>query len=456
MHSVRWHVAAAAVLALGWTARADVKVVTRIQAIGADFVFDGVPLPSDNDAATAAQFSLVDGAGDSNGGGLDALHDGQVPSSEDQPSKNFFFQPGADGGRLLIDLGRTIAVKRICSYSWHGGSRAPQVYAVYASDGKTAGFELKPKRGTEPAACGWRRVARVDTRSASGEDEGGQCGVRIEDEQGTLGSCRYLLFDVSRTESRDPFGNTFFSEIDVVEAGGPAPTSALVPKKAVRKNFSAENGNYRFTLDATEAPDLAEWGEKVLAPVVQVWYPKLVAALPSDGYRAPTEVVLRFRENMGGTPAAAGGRCIDLNSAWFRQQLRGEALGAVVHEMVHVVQNYGRAHRTNPKPADTPGWVVEGIADYVRWFLYEPQTHGAEITKGNLASSRYDASYRVTANFLNWATQTYDRELVRKLNAMAREGRYDASFWKAETGKSVQELGDAWKAFNARRLNGAP
>ena len=124
--------------------------------------------------------------------------------------------------------------------------------------------------------------------------------------------------------------------------------------------------------------------------------------------------------------------------------------------MTHVVQDYGRARRTNPNAVATPGWVVEGIADYVRWFLFEPQTHGAEITKNNLANARYDASYRITANFLNWVTQTYDKDLVQKLNAAAREGRYAEPLWKAWTGKSVQELGDEWKAFNAQRLGGGP
>lgn len=454
MRAAGLRIGASVVAAWCLTACAEVRVVSRINVSGPDFVFDGVPPPANNDAATSAKFSLVEGVGDANGGSLDALGDGQVPSGEDQPSKNFFFQAGTDGGRILIDLGRLVSVKRICSYSWHGGSRAPQVYAVYASDGKAAGFVQTPKRGVDPAACGWRMVAHVDTRGGAGEDEGGQVGVAIEDAAGALGAYRYLLMDVARTEARDPFGNTFFSEVDVIDANGPAPTSSVSSKQAIRKAFVAEGGKYRFTLDATEAPDLAEWGERALAPVVQVWYPKLVAWLPSEGYRAPADVALRFRRDMGGVPAAAGGRCIDLNAAWMRQQLRGEALGAVVHEMVHVVQNYGRAHRTNPKPSETPGWVVEGIADYVRWFLYEPQTHGAEITKGGLAGARYDASYRVTANFLNWAVQTYDRDLVRKLNAVAREGRYDESFWKSETGKSVGDLGEAWKASCARRLNG--
>src|SRR4029450_5545687 len=59
--------------------------------------------------------------------------------------------------------------------------------------------------------------------------------------------------------------------------------------------------------------------------------------------------------------------------------------------------------------------------DYFRWFLYEPEAKGAEITERNLARAKYDASYRITGNFLNWVTQRHDREIVRKLNAAARE-----------------------------------
>ena len=120
-------------------------------------------------------------------------------------------------------------------------------------------------------------------------------------------------------------------------------------------------------------------------------------------------------------------------------------------ELVHVVQNYWgrRGQRATP----TPGWLVEGIADYGRWFLYEPLSKGAEITKGNLARAKYDASYRVTANFLDWVSQTKDKDIVRKLNAAAREGRYSEQIWKDSTGKTVQELGDEWKKANEERLN---
>jgi hypothetical protein len=222
--------------------------------------------------------------------------------------------------------------------------------------------------------------------------------------------------------------------------------------KPVTRGFDAANGAYHFTLDATIAPDLMDWADNELRPVVQEWYPKLVEMLPSEGFHAPTNITLVFRDNMGGTPASAGGSRINLNAGWFRRNLKGEARGSVVHEMVHVVQSYGRARRTNPNATRTPGWLVEGIPDYIRWFLYEPQTKGAEITQRNLARARYDASYRVTGNFLNWVTQSYAKDLVQKLNVAAREGKYTEELWKEITGKSLQALGDEWKQANERRL----
>ena len=79
----------------------------------------------------------------------------------------------------------------------------------------TDGFKAEPKRGTDPESCGWKLVAKVDSRPKDGP-VGGQYGVSISDSGGSLGQYRYLLFDISKTESEDPFGNTFYSEIDVI------------------------------------------------------------------------------------------------------------------------------------------------------------------------------------------------------------------------------------------------
>ena len=120
--------------------------------------------------------------------------------------------------------------------------------------------------------------------------------------------------------------------------------------------------------------------------------------------------------------------------------------------MVHVVQSYGRTRRDDTNAMRMPGWLVEGIPDYIRWFLYEPQTKGAEITSRNIGRAKYDASYRITGNFLNWVTQNYDTNIVQKLNAAGRAGKYREELWKEHTGQTVQQLGDAWKTFHEKRL----
>jgi hypothetical protein len=210
--------------------------------------------------------------------------------------------------------------------------------------------------------------------------------------------------------------------------------------------------HYHFTFDTTVAPDLTQWTDVKLVPVVKEWYPKLVEMLPSDGYHAPTNVTIKFSDKMGGTPAAAGGGQISCNAKWFRGETNREAIGAVVHEMVHVVQNYGWGRKNNPNATRTPGWIVEGIPDYIRWFLYEPQTHGADITARNLSRAKYDANYRITGNFIDWTVRKYDKDLVRKLNAEARAGKYNEDLWKEYTGKTVQELGDEWHKENEQRI----
>jgi hypothetical protein len=247
------------------------------------------------------------------------------------------------------------------------------------------------------------------------------------------------------------------AEVNLIDRDAPAvaETAGASELKESKKviDFEGKDGTkYQFAFDTTLAPDLAEWTDAKLAPVVKEWYPKLVAMLPSEGYEAPRNVTLRYRDNMGGTPASAGGTNINLNVGWFRNNLKGEAIGAVVHEMVHTVQQYGRARRTNPNATRTPGWIVEGIPDYIRWFLYEPQTHGADITARNLARAKYDGNYRITGNFLDWVVRTYDKDLIQKLNVAAREGKYTEELWKDYTGKTVQELGDEWRKGHEERL----
>jgi len=395
--------------------------------------------PALDDAGAKATFSIIDGAKDGNSPDLGVLNDGKVPAGEDQPSANFFF--GGDGGRIGVDLGDVISVKSVATYSWHREGRGPQVYKLYAADGKAKNFNATPKKGTDPKTCGWTLLAEVDTRPKSGHG-GGQHAAEVSNKnRKPLGLYRHLLFDIAPTSDQGS-ANTFFSEIDVLD-DKQSDVQRIKPLEKIVKNYKSKDGKFRYIIDSTKAPALTEWSEKELLPVIEEWYPKLVAMLPSDGYRAPDQVTFEYRDDMGGTPAYATGNRIALSAPWYAGQLTREAKGCAVHEMGHVVQNYWRARQTNRNPKETPGWITEGICDYIRWFLYEPQSNGAHIR--NASQAKYDASYRTTANFLDWVIKEKDKELLKKLNAAAREGKYEEKLWKDWTGKTVQELGEEWK-----------
>src|SRR5437763_971299 len=201
----------------------DVQSQTRVtiahndnKSANPEFKFANVPLPSRDDAAAHARVLIVDGEADANGGDATALTDGILPTSGDQPRRNFFVTAGSGGARILIDLRKPLDIAAINSYSWHPNSRAPQVYRVWGSDGSDARFLSEPKANVDPRTAGWKVIATVDTRSPDEDQDGGQFGVSITDEKRSLGRVRYLLFDFYVTEVADHFGNTFYSEIDVI------------------------------------------------------------------------------------------------------------------------------------------------------------------------------------------------------------------------------------------------
>ena len=178
------------------------------------FKFRNVPSPVANDAAANAKLTLIDGKLDAGSAELSALVDGRLPTDEDEPGANLFFAAGSSGGRFRMDLGRSTNITQINSYSWHPNSRGPQLYKLYAADDSES-LDLDPKRGIDPATRGWKFIATVSTLPSQGED-GGQYGVSITDSSGSLGTYRYLLFDCYVTELYDNWGNTFYSEIDVI------------------------------------------------------------------------------------------------------------------------------------------------------------------------------------------------------------------------------------------------
>jgi hypothetical protein len=351
----------------------------------------------------------------------------------------------------------------------------------------------------------------------------------------------------------------------------PAASASNAPSFVIR----TKDGSAEITIDTSKAPDMKDWAEHKLAPVLAKWYPKISAMLPTPGFTPPKKWSVVIAP--GGGVAATSGTRVTANATWFRGQLDKQAIGALVHEEVHVVQQYGGGRRNNPpgsfsngditnlvdlarKIADktdpisvfvdqhlTPcerealvsyhgpgpsayslrtnlvgvlnrivsgpgiydaalfkdvtlretttslrdekpegsdlarlnralledafpgelarrgggrnrggtGWLTEGIPDYIRWFLYEPKSDGAGadyirgriesgVKKGQVYEPKYNDSYRISANFLNFVTTKYDRHIITKLNNALRQGQYYDDIWADDTGKSLQELNLEW------------
>jgi len=176
-----------------------------------EFKFEHIASPVKDDAAANAKLTLIDGDLDQGSAELSALVDGRLPQDEDEPGSNVYFRAGSSGGRFRMDFSTPIEIAQVNTYSWHPNSRGPQLYKLYAADGSDPKFNPDPKRGVDPATCGWNLIALVSTLPEKGDD-GGQYAASVSN----VGAYRYLLFDCYVTELYDNWGNTFYSEIDVI------------------------------------------------------------------------------------------------------------------------------------------------------------------------------------------------------------------------------------------------
>jgi hypothetical protein len=191
-------------------------------------------------------------------------------------------------------------------------------------------------------------------------------------------------------------------------------------------------GPGRGFTDLSQAPDLADWAQKAERQMESFW-PDTAAMLYSDRFLTPNMVNVVYRTGPGVTPVAAtGGGVMTVNSAWCRQH--PEDTGLTVHETAHVIQAMS---------AYNPVWLIEGIADYIRWIKFEPENYRVRI---NPRTATYHDSYRTTGTFLAWCELHYDNRLVTHLNHDVRFGNYTNARFKQYCGKDVDAL---WSEFVA-------
>ncbi len=198
------------------------------------FRFPTIESPSNRDYADASQhhatIRVAEGWLDFKSGPIELLLDGKGQTQPDSPHESAFF--GNDvKGKILLDLGKTVRVKKINTYSWHrfqdvppehdrADSRATQRYNLYG----TAADSPPPSQG-DPAARGWTLISRVNTDDyfvvPPVKNRPAQQAVSIMGANGEVGRYRFLLWEVrpthvsphaQRGEERE---NTFFGEFDV-------------------------------------------------------------------------------------------------------------------------------------------------------------------------------------------------------------------------------------------------
>ena len=185
-----------------------------------------------------------------------------------------------------------------------------------------------------------------------------------------------------------------------------------------------------ITIDVKDAPEMKEWTENA-ARICERNYDRICEELKSDGFKPPRLITMTMKKDYKGVAYTQGDRIVG-SVSYFKAHTND--FGAMVHETTHCVQSYrGRSN---------PGWLVEGVADYVRFYIYEP----GKIGKQNPQRMHYNGSYRETASFLNYLTEKYDKDIVPKLNKMMREGEYKEAIFEDLTKKSLPDLEKEWLA----------
>ncbi|WP_345955526.1 basic secretory protein-like protein [Mucilaginibacter sp. PAMB04168] len=200
--------------------------------------------------------------------------------------------------------------------------------------------------------------------------------------------------------------------------------NAMAQERATyqRKGYTLTFANNDATLDSSLQHKLIETFFKV--------YPKIAKEYNKQTLKTVAFVVDTAYK---GVAATSNGRVV-FNPKWFHQH--PEDIDVVTHEVMHIAQDYKRSVG--------PGWLTEGIADYVR-NQFGVNNEGAKWKLPDYkAGQSYTNSYRITARFLYWIEKKQNRGIVKELDKQLRERTYTADSWKQQTGKTLDEL---WQAY---------
>jgi hypothetical protein len=183
-------------------------------------------------------------------------------------------------------------------------------------------------------------------------------------------------------------------------------------------------------VDVSDFPESKAWGEAAKL-LVEQWFPTVSSLLATEDFKPPKQLNIVIKKEIS-APAWATGDTITISGKWITEH--PDDLGMVVHELTHVIQQY-------PNSRNKPGWLVEGIADYIRWWRYEPEAPRPRI---NVEKANYSDSYRTTGYWLAWVSRKYDKRIVPALDRAMRKREDPMPLFEKMTGKDAAAL---WKEF---------
>lgn len=200
-------------------------------------------------------------------------------------------------------------------------------------------------------------------------------------------------------------------------------TLGEIPKKKIN-----------IEIDVTEAPDAEDWAKRVQSRV-EYWYPKVVEML--DGEEGLDKIPDDFKIRLVFKPfngvAYAAGREITVSSAYIKEHPKD--FGLVIHETTHVAQAYPRVREV---------WAMEGMTDYIRYFVTEPRSKNT--WRVDPERSKYTDSYGVTATFYDWIIREKDPEFLHKIHKVFRSRQSVERFCENEYGTPMSALWDEFIA----------
>ena len=201
--------------------------------------------------------------------------------------------------------------------------------------------------------------------------------------------------------------------------------SSLILFKQAKAQEVIKKKGYTLTFESNYAALDPKLKSRMIETFFEV-YPKL-----AKEYNLATLKEVKFFVDTAykGVAATSNGRVV-YASNWMKTH--PEDIDVVTHEVMHIVQNYGRSLG--------PGWLTEGIADFAR-YKFGVDNPGSKWTLPELKPTHhYKNSYRITARFFAWIENNVKSGTIQEIDKSLRERTYTAEIWKNKTGKDIDEL----------------